>query len=133
MILNNICIRHVWYSSLEYTESDIWDSLVPQLEFGINIPKYSELNISGYFLESIFQISILWILVPLVKFCPIRNIKIRMFAKKLELKILKFDRMADIFVISLFLKIFRNFFLIPENFCRLVKNFSHFNLGLERR
>ena len=67
----NIYIRYVWYSSLEYTESDVWDSLVPRSDFGINIPKYSEITISEYFLESIFQIPILWILVPLRKFCPI--------------------------------------------------------------
>ena len=70
LTMKNIYIRYVWYSSLEYTESDVWDSLVPRSDFGINIPKYSEITISEYFLESIFQIPILWILVPIRKFCP---------------------------------------------------------------
>ena len=71
MAFIKIYIRHVWYSSLEYTESDKSDSWVPILEFGINIPKYSEITISGNILESIFQIQILEIRSPKVKFCQI--------------------------------------------------------------
>ena len=69
MAFIKIYIRHVWYSSLEYTESDKADSWVPILEFGINIPKDSEIIIFGFFLESIFQIQILEIRSPKVKFC----------------------------------------------------------------
>ena len=63
--LHQICvifisgIHGVWYMGQFGSSIGIWN-------------QYSKIfrnHISGYFLESIFQISILWILVPLVKFC----------------------------------------------------------------
>ena len=51
------------------------------------------------------------------------TIKIRLFAKRLELKIFKFDRMADIFVMT---KNFRNFFKesIEQGLCYTLNTYA---------
>ena len=40
---DRVYIRCVGYSALEYTESDKWGNFFPRLEFGSNIPKYSDM------------------------------------------------------------------------------------------